>query len=470
MSRNTLISESVTVAKAKTIVVVGAGAIGLLYGCRLLEAEQITGKGELDLNFICRRDFHYCSTHGFKMKSPDGDYFSGKGSSIFGKIHLDSSTISVPVDGVEWIICAVKSYSLQDDEGELLRKLIAPMIGRNSRILLIMNGLGCERLFCEWFGSKIVFVGMAFTCVNRNKPDICFSREFNLIDHIAFGALSIGHCENNIDELEIAKSLWSSTKISSKVTVATSLLHAQWSKLCWNIPFNGLSVALGGVTTDIIADDHDLRIIADRIMIDTISLANADILFHFEEDLLVQTTTATLERTTGGQKAGETLSDLAAIVAPKLINGDEIRSYCWALTDNMGPYKSSTVLDLINGNRLELEYLFNQPLERARAISTYRRAEGKCKVTSTAKSNVLPANYCDSCDGSRVGMKIEERTVSASTDTCGGGGKEEECITGATDWIHLETVVMQVTAMARIAAIKRKRGVQWTPTLISEIE
>ena len=464
-----LTCESVTAAERKTIVIVGAGAIGLLYGCRLLEAEQISGTGEMDVNFICRRDFDYCSTHGIQMKSPDGDYFSGKGSKILGKIHLNSTTISVPLDGVEWIICAVKSYSLQDDEGESLRKLIAPMIGRNSRILLIMNGLGCERPFCKWFGSKSIFVGMAFTCVNRNKPDIIFSEEFNLIDHIAFGALSIGHCENNPEELEVAKALWSSAKISSKVTVATSLLHAQWSKLCWNIPFNGLSVALGGVTTDIIANDHDLRIVADRIMIDTISLANADILFHFEGDQLVLSTAAILESAGAGCEAEEGRSKAAAIVAPKLIDSDEIRSYCWALTDNMGPYKSSTVLDLMRGNRLEIEYLFNQPLDRAIAISNYRRAERLSKMASTATSNVLLANSCDNCDGSRVGNNVEESTASSSTNTCRGRGQKTECITGATDWIHLETVVRQVSAMARIAAVKRKMSVQWTPTFILEI-
>ena len=455
-----LTCESVTVAERKTIVIVGAGAIGLLYGCRLLEAEQSSGTVEMDVNFICRRDFDYCSTHGIQMKSPDGDYFSGKGSKILGKIHLNSSTISVPLDGVEWIICAVKSYSLQDDEGESLRKLVAPMIGRNSRILLIMNGLGCERLFCEWFGSKTVFVGMAFTCVNRNKPDINFSEEFNLIDHIAFGALSIGHCENNPEELVIAKALWSSSKISSKVTVATSLLHAQWSKLCWNIPFNGLSVALGGVTTDIIANDHDLRIVADRIMIDTISLANADILFHFEDQLAI------LESAGAGCEAEEGRSKSAAIAAPKLINSDEIRSYCWALTDNMGPYKSSTVLDLMRGNRLEIEYLFNQPLDRAIAISNYRRAERLSMMASTA---TLPASSGDNCDSSRVGNNVEESTVSSSTNTCRGGGQESERITGATDWIHLETVVRQVSAIARIAAVKRKMSVPWTPTFILEI-
>lgn len=416
-----------TATRTKSVVIVGAGAIGLLYGCRLLEAEQTTGTGEMDVNFVCRRDFNHCSTHGFRMKSPDGDYFSGKGSALSRKVHINSSTILVPAEGVDWVICAVKSYSLKDDEGESLRNLITPMVGSNTRLLLIMNGLGCHKKFCEWFGMKPVFVGMAFTCVNRNHPDVDDFEDFVLIDHIAFGALLIGHSENDLEELEIAKSLWNSTKISSKVTVATSLLHAQWSKLCWNIPFSGLCVALGGVTTDIIANDPDLRLIADRIMMDTISLANADILLQYKADLQVQT--ATLGKSGEGYDRDQKLrNDSVSNATLKLINGDEIRSYCWALTDSMGPYKSSTVLDLVRGNSLELEYLFNQPLERAKAISDLR--------------------YKDT--------RIESSTVV---------GTEAK----VTDWIHLETVVRQVNAMARIAAAKKKMKLICTPTFILDI-
>jgi 2-dehydropantoate 2-reductase len=35
-----------------------------------------------------------------------------------------------------------------------------------------------------------------------------------------------------------------------RIRVRDSLLAARWHKLVWNVPFNGLSVALGGVTSD----------------------------------------------------------------------------------------------------------------------------------------------------------------------------------------------------------------------------
>lgn len=418
---------AVSEIRKTSIVIVGSGAIGLLYGCRLLEAEQNVPASNTDVNFICRRDFIYCSSHGFRMESPDGNYYSGKGVSMARKVHRDSSTITIPREGVDWIICAVKSYSLQGSEGESLKSMIMPMIGENTRMLLIMNGLGCEEVFCDWFGRKNVFVGMAFTCVNRNNPNVLSldlhasaDDQFVLINHTAFGALSIGHCDDDGEELEVARALWSHTKIAAKVTVATSLLHAQWSKLCWNLPFSGLCVAMGGITTDILANDPDLRFMADQIMLETLSLGNEDILLHHEASLL----------------AAETTGRTPVL---KLLNADEIRPYCWALTDRMGPYKSSTVLDLIRDSDLELQYIFNQPLERAKIITMWRRAERA---------------LADSVDGSSSMLNR---------------GKKEEAAVEKTDWTNLENVVRQVNAISRIANERRKRHKSWEPAFVLDI-
>lgn len=390
----------------KTVVIVGSGAVGLLYGSRLLEAEIGITRSTTETHFICRRDYNHCSVHGIRLKSPDGDFYSGKEADLLKRIHRNSSSIPVPSMGVDWIICAVKSYSLQDSE-DSLRSLISPMVGPNTRFLMLMNGLSCQQYFCEWFGKRKVFVGMAFTCVNRNDPnknqsnDSLADDSFVLVNHIAFGALHIGHSDDDSDELAVASALWAATKIAEKVTVAQSLRHAQWSKLCWNIPFSGLCVALGGVTTDIIANDPDLRFMADNIMIDTISLANEDMRLKYREDI--------------------------ALLAPhrvapllSLLDSEKVRSYCWGLTDRMGPYKPSTLLDLINGADLELEYIFRLPLQRAREISELRRslADGSHALT---------------------GVDI------------------------TTDWPHLENVVRQVCAIARIAADKRRRGEKWVP-------
>jgi len=47
---------------------------------------------------------------------------------------------------------------------------------------------------------------------------------------------------------------------------------------------------------------------------------------------------------------------------------EEDRSFCMTLSDTMGPYKTSTMLDLTNRRSMEVKYLFEKPLERAKSL------------------------------------------------------------------------------------------------------
>ena len=105
----------------------------------------------------------------------------------------------------------------------------------------------------------------------------------------------------------------------------------------WNIPFSGLSVALGGVTTDVIKDTPPLCTLADNIMRDTIRLANDDILYKL-----------------GPEKGAKYVLDPV-----------QVRQYCWDLTDNMGSYKTSTAIDLATNSEMEIEYMFSNVLDCA---------------------------------------------------------------------------------------------------------
>jgi ketopantoate reductase len=65
-----------------------------------------------------------------------------------------------------------------------------------------------------------------------------------------------------------------------------SLLRGRWRKSLWKLPFNGISVAMGGITVDIIVNDPGLRRLADLVMDKTIAAANADLSSHGAPSLL----------------------------------------------------------------------------------------------------------------------------------------------------------------------------------------
>jgi len=286
------------------VAVIGSGAIGSYYGGRLAEAGH-------DVHFLMRRDYHVVHDGGLRVISTDGDF-----TLTTPQVALSSKEIG-PVD---WVICALKSTSIKDAQ-ELLR----PCIGANTRILALMNGLGLEERFAGWFGPERIFGGMAFTCINRGEP--------GYIHHLKYGPVTLAHFQNNPVELDIAAALWEQSKVT--ITTSPSLLRSRWEKLCWNIPFSGLCVAAGGVTTDRIVGDRDLRKTAHTLMEEVIAAGNAD---------------------------------LAAKSEQVRIDGLSVIKRMFALTDTMGVYRPSTMIDFIEGRVMEIEAMFGEPLRRAGSL------------------------------------------------------------------------------------------------------
>jgi 2-dehydropantoate 2-reductase len=105
------------------------------------------------------------------------------------------------------------------------------------------------------------------------------------------------------------------------------LAKAQWDKLVWNIPFNGLSVAEGGVTTD--------RLLATP---------------QGEAELRAL--------------MGEVV---AAAQALGLDLSEDLIDFHIERTRPMGPYRTSSMIDFVEGREVEVGPIWDEPLRRARA-------------------------------------------------------------------------------------------------------
>ena len=93
---------------------------------------------------------------------------------------------------------------------------------------------------------------------------------------------------------------------------------------------------MGGITVDKIVNDPGLRNLAYTVMDETIAAANADLSRHgYDESYFL---------------------------------GDSDKKECMDLSDGMGPYKTSTMLDFVKRNPMEVEYLFKKPVERAKEL------------------------------------------------------------------------------------------------------
>ncbi len=292
------------VGERHSVAIIGAGAVGSYYGARLAQAGR-------DVRFLMRRDYDAVRANGLRILSVDGDFT------------LDRPTVvrsSEEIGPVDWVLCALKATSI-----EAAAELVGPCVGETTRILALMNGLGVEERFAGWFGGQRVFGGLAFTCLNRGEP--------GTVHHLDYGPVTVGHFEDDTAELELAAALWEGAKV--EVSTSTSLLRARWEKLCWNIPFNGLAVTAGGITTDRILAAPDLREAARAVMREVVAAGNADLAAHGEQEH---------------------------------IDEDAVVERMFELTDAMAAYRPSTMIDFVEGRPMEVKAIFGEPVRRARAL------------------------------------------------------------------------------------------------------
>lgn len=327
------------------IVIVGAGAVGLNYGLRLLERELFDHANlERVLHevfFLVRCDYDIILQHGIRFHCNDDVPIEFGCDVLNGKVFRNEVDLVRSVGKMDLIIVAVKSYSLTD---EFIRTLIH-LSDANSKFLVIMNGLGMEEKLAKFLPRSQIFGAVTFIGCNRlyNTPN----REEGpiIIRNFNDNRLEMGHLEDDETLVHELLEVWSRTRIADLVAAVPNLLATRWSKLCWNITFSGLAVAMGGITVDIIDQDPSLHSLADMIMKETMEVAQVDVYHQY------------VAKTKDPVPRNMFISPFPEVSA--------LNTKLWLGTSQLGPYKTSTVLDLVENRDIEVEHLFTYPLQRA---------------------------------------------------------------------------------------------------------
>lgn len=251
-----------------------------------------------------RRDLGAVQRDGLTVRSVDGDF------------HLRAAAYgeSRDIGPVDLVVCALKATALGVAE-----RLIRPCVGPHTRILLMMNGLGLEERFAEWFEPQRIFGGLAFVCINRGEPGV--------IEHLGYGRVMVGHLLDDLVQAAEIAALFA--EAGFEVSVPPSLRQARWEKLMWNIPFSTLCITAGGVTTREVLADEGLNILARRLIAETGLAGNAD----------------------------GCAIDVPANLEKMMRN-----------TATMGAYRPSMLVDYENRLPLEVEAILGEPVRRAERL------------------------------------------------------------------------------------------------------
>ncbi len=224
--------------------VIGSGALGLYYGGMLQRAGH-------DVRFLLRRDLQAIQTKGLQVNSINGDFHLPQ---------VQGFASPQEIGPVELILIGLKTFA-----NHQLVELVRPLVGPESYLLTLQNGLGNEELLAKAFGAGKVLGGVAFLCSNRGAP--------GTVRHLGEGKVRLGEFSGgqSARSLRLAK-LFQAAGVPCEAVA--DLRRARWEKLVWNIPFNGLSALLGKDVSQLLADPNSHKMIK-QIMQEVVSGGNA---------------------------------------------------------------------------------------------------------------------------------------------------------------------------------------------------
>lgn len=287
--------------KKLSYAIIGTGAIGGYYGGRLAFSGQ-------DVHFLYHSEYDYVKANGLDVKSVNGDFH-------LNNMQVYNNTASMPK-------CDVALVCLKATQNDKLPQLLAPILKEKSTIILIQNGLGYEQELAKLFPTQAIAGGMAFICTSRVSP--------GHIVHADYGALTTAYLGNKYD-VETAEQIKADfTGAGVPYTQGDDLNLFRWRKLVWNIPYNGLTVALR-TTTDKLMQDPAARQLITDLMIETVE---------------------------GARACGANIKD--DFVQKMLDN-----------TDKMEPYAPSMRLDYDNHRRMEIQAIYSNPIKMAKAAGVH---------------------------------------------------------------------------------------------------
>jgi 2-dehydropantoate 2-reductase len=289
---------SATLPAQPRIAIVGAGALGCYYGARLAKAGN-------NVHFLVRSGRAAIMARGLRVKTPTERFQLKK---------VQAQATAEDIGPCDLVIISVKATA-----NAALAPLLPPLVGPHTLVLTLQNGLGVEEPVAEVVGADRVLGAICFVGVTRTAPGVVQCSFPGLVMLGEFGRPA--HARTRaLAQLFVQAGV--------KCEAQDNLEELRWKKLVWNVPFNGLAIVAGGVTTDVLLADEGLRTLARRLMEEILEAAAKF-----------------------GHAIPRAFMDLQ-----------------FERTVKLGKYEPSSLIDFREGRALELEEIWGEPVRRAKSV------------------------------------------------------------------------------------------------------
>ena len=276
--------------------IIGVGAIGGYYGSKLAYSGQ-------EVHFLLHSDYQFVKERGMQVDSCDGSF------------HLDH--VNVYQYAKDMPKCDVVIVGLKTTNNHLLSELLPPLLHEHTAVVLIQNGIGVETDVQQMFPKVQLIAGLAFICSAKTEP--------GRVNHQCYGSINLGNysCKDE----SIFNAILNDFTNAGIQAGSVPYEEARWKKAVWNMPFNGMTVALD-TQTDLLLKNPSTRQLIREQMMEVVGAAN-----HLG------------------------VTGLTEAFVDKMIE----------TTDAMTPYSPSMKLDYDFHRPMEIHYIYTRPIEIARA-------------------------------------------------------------------------------------------------------
>ena len=304
------------------IAIVGTGAIGGWYAALLAEAGH-------EVHCLARSDHEAITRQGLTIRH------DGKTRTV--------RVASATDDPARIGRCDLVVVTLKSTSNAALPGLLRPLVGPATVALTLQNGMGNVEALAASLPRERIVGGLCFVCINRTAPGVI---ETTLAGYVRMAAADGPAGEPT----RRCAALFASAGVDC--AAEDSLEAILWKKLCWNIPFNGLSIAAGGATTDLILADPGLNERAYLLMKEVQAAAKAR--GHAFEDSHIK------------------------------------RQF--VVTVGMGAYRPSSMIDYMEGRDVEVDGIWGEPhrrgVEAGVAMPETARLIGEIRARLAARKSV----------------------------------------------------------------------------------
>ncbi len=278
--------------------IIGTGAIGGYYGAMLAKAGN-------EVHFLFHKDYEYVKQHGLQVDSCNGDFH-------LHDVRAYAHTSDMPQ-------CDVVLVCLKTVNNHLLPSLLPPLLHPETVVVLIQNGIGVEADVQKMFPEVHLAAGLAFICSAKTEP--------GRVSHQCYGSINLANYSCDDTTLQAVRDDLLKAGVEARLV---EYHEARWKKAVWNMPFNGMTVALHTETDKLLSNPHTRRLIREQMM-EVVGVA----------------------RQLGVKNVDEEFVEKMLVT-----------------TDAMVPYSPSMRLDYDFHRPMEIDYLYTRPIEIAREAGT----------------------------------------------------------------------------------------------------